>query len=265
MFASMIPDLARRASQEGGSVIVECDARLVPLFTRSFPGVAVHASDMEKRGGIVHARYDWLKSIGGANLSVEMGTLPRYLRGDIAKFPEAHVYLDADEIEILDWTRSFADVEDGPFVGICWRSGKMTNGRATQFAPLEAWAEFLCDLPATPVCVQYDATEEEIEKLGEMSDREIVVPGEIDQKNELDRACAMLSSLDAVVSAPTAVAWLSAGAGVPTYKILRDTSWTSFGGAYEPFAPACECIMPYSPGDWADVFRKAKAAISRRL
>jgi Flp pilus assembly protein TadD len=265
MFASMMPDLASRAAEEGGSIILECDPRLVPLFARSFPNIAVHASDTEKREGAVHARYGWLKSIGGANLSAEMGTLPRHLRADIARFPQAHVYLDADEIEILDWTRSFQDVEDGPYVGICWRSGKMTNGRATQFAPLDMWAAFLRDLPATPVCVQYDASEDEIEMLGKMSGREIVVPGELDQKNELDRTCAMLSSLDAVVSAPTAVSWLSAGAGVPTYKIQRDTGWTSFGTAYEPFAPSCECIAPSTPGDWVDVFARAKAAISRRL
>jgi Flp pilus assembly protein TadD len=265
MFASMIPELARRAVEEGGNIILECDARLVPLFARSFPNVVVHASDMEKRDGAVHARYDWLKSVGGANCAIEMGTLPRYLRSDIAQFPQGHAYLDADEIEILDWTSSLNDCEDGPFVGICWRSGKMTEGRASQFAPLEAWADFLSDLNATPVCIQYGATEEEIETLGEMSGREIVVPGEIDQKHELDRACALVSTLDAVVSAPTAVAWLSAGAGIPTYKILRDTSWTSFGNAYEPFAPSCQCIMPATTGDWADVFAKAKVAISRRL
>lgn len=265
MFASMIPELSRRAAEEGGSIILECDARLAPLFARSFPGITVHASDTEKREGAVFARYGWLKSVGGANCAIEMGTLPRYLRNDIAKFPEGHAYLDADEIEILDWTSSLNDCEDGPFVGICWRSGKMTEGRASQFAPLEAWADFLTDLDATPVCLQYDATEDEIERLGELSSREIIVPGEIDQKHELDRACALVSALDAVVTAPTAVAWLAAGAGVPTYKILRDTSWTSFGCAYEPFAPSCECIMPSTPGDWADVFAKAKAAVSRRL
>ena len=265
MFASMIPELSARAAEDGGSLILECDARLVPLFARSFPDVAVHASDMEKRDGAVHARYDWLKTVGGANCAVEMGTLPRYLRADIAKFPHGHTYLDADEIEILDWTSSLNDCEDGPFVGICWRSGKMTEGRAPQFAPLQAWADFLTDLDATPVCLQYDATEDEIETLGELSGREIVVPGEIDQKRELDRACALMSALDAVVTAPTAVAWLAAGAGVPTYKILRDTSWTSFGRTYELFAPSCQCIMPATPGDWADVFAKAKVAISSRL
>ncbi len=69
----------------------------------------------------------------------------------------------------------------------------------------------------------------------------------------------MLSSLDAVVSAPTAVAWLSAGAGVPTYKILRDTSWTSFGSTSEPFAPSCACIMPSVPGDWGGCIRQGQS------
>jgi tetratricopeptide (TPR) repeat protein len=264
MFASMIPELARRATEEGGRIILECDARLVPLFARSFPDVAVHAAVREKREGVVKGHYGWLKAAGGASLAIEMGTLPRYLRSDLFSFPTYHAYLDADEVEILDWTSSLNDCDDGPFIGICWRSGKMTEGRATQFAPLEAWAEFLSDLPGAPVCAQYDATEEEIERLGEMSGREIIVPGEIDQKNELDRACALFSTLDAMVSAPTAVAWLAAGAGIPTYKILHDTSWTSFGCDYEPFAPSCSCIMPATPGDWADCFAKAKAALNRR-
>ena len=42
-----------------------------------------------------------------------------------------------------------------------------------------------------------------------------------------------------VVSAPTAVSWLAAGVGTPTYKVLYDTSWTALGQTYEPFAPAC--------------------------
>lgn len=265
MFASMIPELSRRAADEGGRIILECDARLVPLFARSFPDVAVHAAVREKRDGVVKADYGWLKAAGGANLAVEAGTLPRYMRGDIASFPTCDSYLDADEIEILDWTSSLHDCDDGPFIGICWRSGKMTEGRASQFAPLEAWADFVSDLPGAIVCAQYDATEDETERLGALSGREIIVPGEIDQKNELDRTCALFSALDVMVSAPTAVAWLSAGAGIPTYKILHDTSWTSFGSDYEPFAPSCACIMPATPGDWTDCFAKAKAAINLRL
>ena len=63
---------------------------------------------------------------------------------------------------------------------------------------------------------------------------------QLDQKQEIDRTAAMIATLDAVVSAPTAVSWMSAGLGVATSKILYNNSWTSFGESYEPFAP----VMP---------------------
>jgi hypothetical protein len=88
------------------------------------------------------------------------------------------------------------------------------------------------------------------------------MPANIDQKNELDRACALFFALDAVISAPTAVSWLSAGAGVTTFKVLYDTSWTSFGATFEPFAPSCTCVMPKQRGDWADCFAQIRAALS---
>jgi len=64
-----------------------------------------------------------------------------------------------------------------------------------------------------------------------------------------------------VVSAPTAVSWLAAGAGVKTLKILYDTSWTALGQDHEPFAPSCICVTPKSRGDWADAFAQAIALI----
>ncbi|HWM60569.1 MAG TPA: hypothetical protein VNN98_00385, partial [Rhizomicrobium sp.] len=90
----------------------------------------------------------------------------------------------------------------------------------------------------------------------------IIVPQGLDQKNELDRACAMLSALDVVISAPTAVSWLAAGAGVRTLKLLYGPVWTAMGCDYEPFAPSCECIVPGTPGDWADVFNQVATKLS---
>lgn len=260
MFASVIRDLAARAEADGGSIVLECEPRLALLFARSFEDIAVHPSRMETRGAEVHASYDWLAD--GADFAIEMGSLPLHLRGDLAKFPKPNVFLDADEIETLNWQRTLSNAAEGPFIGICWRSGKLTAGRALNFASLKDWAAFIRDMPGTPVCVQYDATPEEIDMLGEWSGKVVVVPGGIDQKRELDRTCALLSALDAVVSAPTAVCWLSAGAGVPTFKILRDAAWTSFGCDYEPFAPAARCIVPDSVGDWANGFAKAQAALN---
>jgi hypothetical protein len=73
----------------------------------------------------------------------------------------------------------------------------------------------------------------------------------------------MLSALDILVSAPTAVAWLGAAAGVKTLKMLYDRCWTSFGRACEPLAPSCDCIMPRQRGDWGDVFSQAVGIIAQ--
>ncbi len=264
MFASMIGDLAARTARDGGSVVLECEPRLVALFARSFPGVTVHAWDLESKGGVPRARYSWLKAAGGANAFVEMGSLGRILRGDIAAFPRPNAFLKPDAGEMARWGGLFAGVGPGPFIGVCWRSGKGGGHRALQYAPRAAWADFIAQLPGTVVSVQYDAGADEIEELAQMAQRTIVTLP-LDQKNELDRTAAMLASLDAVVSAPTAVSWLAAAAGVDTYKVLYDTSWTSFAQAHEPFAPACELMMPEARGDWGATFAKTLARLRERI
>jgi len=259
MFASLMPELSARAAHEGGSVILECEKRLVSLFARSFANVTVKPSQMESKGGVTTSYYGWLKAAGGANAAVEIGSLPRWLRGEISAFPKPHAYLVPDSAERAHWRNIF-----GNAIGICWRSGKTGGARNLQYAPLQAWAEFIREIPGHIVSAQYDANPDEIATLQALSGRDIIVPQGIDQKQELDRACALLSALDGVVSAPTAVSWLAAGAGVPTYKILYDKSWTSFGEDYEPFAPSCRCMMPEHAGDWAKIFEKTLAALNRR-
>jgi hypothetical protein len=152
-----------------------------------------------------------------------------------------------------------------PHIGIAWRSGSRGGHRAVQYAPIEAWAAFVRDLPGTIVMAQYDATPEEIATLERLSGRPILVPCDLDQKNELDRCVALFSSFDAMVSAPTAVAWLAAGAGVPTCKVQYDCGWTSFGRDCEPFAPAAFCAVPSARGDWPRAFAIARAKLSQRF
>ncbi len=260
MFASLIPEMAERARADGGSLILDCEPRLADLFARSFPAVTVRSWDIAGREGVTRTRYGWLKAAGGANAFIEMGSLPRILRSDLESFPTPNAFLRPDPAEAERWRAVFAALPR-PLIGVCWRSGLRGGHRAIQYAPLEAWAAFIRDLPGTAICAQYDATDDEIATLSAMSGRKVAMPQGIDQKNDLDRAAAMLSRLDAVASAPTAVSWLAAAAGVPTYKILYDTSWTSFGQSYEPFAPSALCMMPRRRGDWTDVFAQTLAKL----
>jgi tetratricopeptide (TPR) repeat protein len=96
MFASMIPQFAKRAAMDGGSLILECDLRLASLFARSFPGVTIHPSDLETKNGVTRAGYGWLKAIGGANLAIEFGSLPRLLRAGLDTFPSPQASLKED-------------------------------------------------------------------------------------------------------------------------------------------------------------------------
>ena len=255
MFASMIPELAAQAG-----VVLECEPRLVSLFARSFANATVRPWDAETKGGAATTSYGWLKGVGGATCAIEMGSLPRFLRSSIGSFPKPHAYLVPDAEEAARWRSRFGA---GPSIGICWRSGKSGGHRAVQYAPLVAWAEFIKALPGVLVSTQYDAGAEEIAELERLSGRKIFVPPGLDQKNELDRTCAMLAALDILVSAPTAVSWLGAAAGAATLKILYDISWTGFGESFEPFAPSCKLVRPQSRGNWASAFAKARGIIAQ--
>jgi hypothetical protein len=183
--------------------------------------------------------------------------LPRTLRGRLDAFPAPHAFLRPDSQEVAHWKTQF-----GPgAIGVCWRSGKSGGHRSIQYAPLAAWGDFLRDVTAPLVCVQYDATPDEVAQLESLSGRKLIVPQGIDQKTELDRAAALMAALTCVVTAPTAVSWLSAGVGTRTFKILYDTSSTALGQSHEPFAPACECIMPRNRGAWTSVFAQVKAKL----
>jgi tetratricopeptide (TPR) repeat protein len=263
MFASVIPEIAASLARSEMRVILEAEPRLVPLFSRSFADVAVAPARSENRGGTIHASYDWLARYGGAQTAIAVGSLPGLWRKELSAFPKPHVYLVADLQESARW-KEWLDTQRAqrPFVGLCWRSGHAAGLRATQYAPLELWAEFIRASPGTLVSLQYDVRGEELETLKRLSGRSILVPPGLDQKQEIDRTSAMISTLDATVSAPTSVSWIAAALGVPTFKILYSNSWTAFGQDCEPFAPSCRCMMPKSSGDWRDAFARTTEALS---
>lgn len=66
---------------QAAALIVECSNRLVPIYRRSFPGIAVHAAQ-ERRDGARHIfDYAWLKSAGGADCYIEAGSIGLRLFG----------------------------------------------------------------------------------------------------------------------------------------------------------------------------------------
>lgn len=257
MFASLIPKLTEVFNSSGGRIVLEAEPRLVPLFARSFEGIEVHASRVQKCGGTDFAYYEWLDQVGGADAAIALGSLPLHLCRNLEELPQAPTYLSPEKSEADHWLRWLNQAGPPPYIGLCWRSGNVAGLRAIQYAPLQSWVDFSRNVKGTLVSLQYDAKAEEIEAFERRSDRKLLAAPGLDQKHEIDRTAALMANLNAVVSAPTAVSWISAALGVRTLKILYKASWTALGQDYEPFAPACRCIAPETSGDWPATFRKA--------
>lgn len=265
MFASLIPELSERLAAAGGALVLEAEPRLVPLFSRSFPAATVRPWDLQKVGGQIRAGYGWLSDAGGAEAAIAMGSLPGLLRPRADAFPDRAAYLAPDEAERRRWRAWLEAAGPGPFVGVSWRSGLHGGLRNREYAPPEAWAPFIRALPGTPVMLQYSAEPDEVSALEAASGRALLTPPDLDQRKELDRVTALAAALDAVVTAPTATAWLSAAVGAPTLKLLHKTTWTAFGADHEPFAPACRLIRTPPAGDWAAAFDLTLEALKAQL
>ena len=222
----------------------------------------MHEQTLIEQDGSRHVKYHWLKEKGGAAFAIPMGSLPKLLKVDTDWQREESAYLVPCTEQKAKWADWLSGLGQGPWIGLSWRSGNVSGVRGNQYAPLEAWAAFANDLPGELVCIQYDANADEVAQLTDLSGRTIHVPPGLDQKNNIDGACALLSALTTVVSAPTAVASQSAAVGTPTVKVLSTQGWTNMGADHEPLQPACKVVHGNGSGNWAAVFESAKGLLA---
>jgi Tfp pilus assembly protein PilF len=265
IFASFLPTLIEHVTQSGGACMVECEARLVDLFARSFPGAEIVSASNEETQGVVLQNYDWLSERGGADLEIPLGSLGGLLRPTIDSFPTPHTYLTTDPVRTADWKSWRSSLPQRPVIGFCWRSSKLNTDRNKQFAAFHDWITLVRGIDANWVCLQHDATEDECAKLKSEVGERYVTPPDLDQTNDLDEVAALIAMLDAVISAPTFVSALSPALGVETQKIILDKSWTSLGQTREPHAPAATLVAAADHGGWAGALGVARANIEKAV
>ncbi len=224
MFASIFPDL------EGldGPVTVECEARLVALFARSFPHLRVAASGTTK----------------AADYQIPAGSLPRLARRDLSRFP-GRSWLSPDAGAAARWRGALSAGGPALTVGFCWRSGLKSGERKGLYPTLADFAP-LFDLPGIRwVPLQYDladaATAAEL-AAGFPAGADLYRP-DIDLRDDLDGVAALTSALDLVISAGTAVSELAGALGVPVWRIGSDDDWTRLGTGVRPWYPTTRCFQ----------------------
>ncbi|MFS2013135.1 tetratricopeptide repeat protein [Azospirillum sp. CT11-132] len=219
MFGTALPDLLRQA----GRLIVECDPRLTGLFARALPGAEVRAPTTNPRDADCHA---------------PMGNIAARLRPALRHFPSTAPLFIADPRLAADWRGRLADLGPGLRVGICWRSSRMTADRAGAYSRIDQWGPILAVPGVTFVSLQYDGHEAEREDALHRFGTVLHHWPDLDQRRDLEGVAALISGLDLVISAPTAVGELAAALGVPVWRIGGAGDWSALGTAVRPWFPS---------------------------
>jgi hypothetical protein len=246
-FAGLLPETVRT----GNRVTLDCDARLKPLFARSFP-------EIEVVSGCGPAEAQSIEIAA----QLPMGSLPGLLRrseGDFAA--TVSPYLKADPVER---ERFSARYEDGRrLIGLAWQTKNQRTGRKRcidlqKLAPLFA-------LPGIRwISLQYgdfDALEEQAANTPLLIDRSV------DQFADLDRFAAQVAALDQVVTIDNSTAHLAGALGLPVWLLLPFAAdWRWLEERRESlWYPTLRLIRQSKQGDWEAVVDRVRSGLGEAL
>nr|WP_211113337.1 tetratricopeptide repeat protein [Azospirillum endophyticum] len=217
-----------------GPVTVECDRRLVSLFARSFPWVAVRAETADAAGRETVEPPD-------CDLQMPAGTLPALVRDRMDRFPSRPAYLRPDPGRTARWRDRLATLP-GLKIGLAWRSQIVTAQRAAAYTGLADWGALL-DLPGVSVVMlQYGDCTAELARV-ETPTRRLHRWDDLNLKDDFEGVSALIANLDLVISPATAVGELAGALGVPVWR-LGTRDWTQMGAGVRPWFPSMRLIQP---------------------
>ena len=230
---------------QGANVFAEVRPALVPLFSQS--GIR----------GLIPQQ----SALPHFDVHASLLSIPRLLNTSLDSIPAQVPYLSAEPRLIDHWRRKLGE-QNGFKVGIFWQVAKNSPLPGRSF-PLSA-TEPLARLPG--VCLVSLQKGFGTEQIPTNAERVPV----LDFANELDETsgpfmdtAALVSELDLVISADSAVAHLAGALGVPGWVLLplaADWRWMH-SRLDSPWYPTLRLFRQERRGDWAGVFEKVASAL----
>lgn len=249
MFASCLTDFARTI----GDCTVECDARLVPLFARSFPAIRFVAKSTPavSQTPCDRPRDDELVEF--------IGSLPRRTRRRIEDFPTSPGFLQADPARVAAWRARLSRSGSGFKVGIAWKGGKDRETELKRSIPLSEWREIFAVPGVRFFNLQHGPATAEAASVQKRFGVTLDDGTDCDPLRDLDDFCAKIAALDLVISVDNSTVHLAGALGPPVWTLLPfscDWRWMQEGDA-TPWYPSMRLLRCRAAGAWSDVLRKA--------
>jgi tetratricopeptide (TPR) repeat protein len=251
MFASCFGDVIARA----GLCIVDCSPKLEAIFRRSFPEAIVH-------GGTQFDDPQWLAALPPAALQVYAGSLPRFLRPDLAAFPAHRGYLRADPAKAAHWRERLDHLGAGLKIGVSWRGGTALTRGARRSLGLDDLAPLFAVPGVQFVSLQYDAAENEIDDYRNRGG--YTLHHFADAIADYDETAALVASLDLVVSVCTAIIHLGGALGTPVWVMAPMVPEWRYGirGESMPWYPGNRVLRQQRAGDWQAVIARVAGEVA---
>jgi|HubBroStandDraft_1064217.scaffolds.fasta_scaffold00349_18 Flp pilus assembly protein TadD len=249
MFAGLVPDVIR----SGNRCLLDCDPRLKPLFSRSFPDIEVSSVLSSKIDSENHPELDIAAHLPS-------GSLPTLFRANQADFAATtSPYLIADPVERERFRARYADGRQ--LVGLAWYTRNRNKG-PDRSIDLSLLASLFARPDIRWVSLQY-GDHDELEGQAAAAGAPVLIDRAVDQFSDIDAFAAQVAALDMVVTIDNSTAHLAGALGVPTIVLLpfvSDWRWLQ-NREDSPWYPTLRLFRQPKRGDWESVVRKVQSAL----
>lgn len=258
MHASLLPGLL----ELGVDVILEVEARLVPVFAAAFPGITVLA-----QVGLGQQRGDWLADVSH---QVPIGSLARLFRRSRSDFALARPFLSHNPERTQALRRELLVASNGRriLVGFSWTSTNPYVGD-DKTVPLPELLEALNVPGVALVNLQYGEHAQAIASAAQLAGVDVLEARDIDRTDDLVGMCDLIAGLDLVVCIGHTTAHLAGGLGVPNLVLVPSSPFQHWLGAGEDCVWYPNSRILRQPvdqrGNWAEPLGQAQQYLAARV
>ncbi len=250
VFASVLPELLKVV----GSVCLQLEPRLVPLFQRSFPDVEVLSREKKPPEDVA--------------AQICIGSLPQYFRKGAADFAHAKApYLKADADKTAAFRKALAPNGER-IIGLNWRSFRNKYANEKSMGLLDMAPFF--NLPGyTVVNLQYGDVKDEI-RAAEAAGLHFNKAVTIDLTKDIDGVASLVDACDVLVSTSNTTVHIAGALGKPVLLMLPYRSgklwyWSEAKGEGSLWYPSIRTFHQNAQGDWASTIDAVKQALVEKV
>jgi tetratricopeptide (TPR) repeat protein len=248
LYGSVLADLVSSPLR----IALEVDPRLVTLYRRSFPRIAVVPQE------------DPPADPRDYDCQAPLGDLARWLRPSFESFPRHAGYLRPDARRADEYRARIRADAKSCRVGISWISVNREFGASKTLA-LRDWQAVLRVPRARFVDLQYGDTEGEREEVERRTGVHIDHLPDLDLHDDLEGLAALCAGCDLVITASNVTAHVAGALGRPVWLLAPQGGgrlWYWFPGRTDsPWYPSMRIFEQIAPGSW----RETLDAVAREL